>query len=82
VTSQLALCDQNSICTDLELNKRDAILNKMGYEGEDEKERDPLRQVTCPITICKQVQRVLLHTPEESGGMILAWDTKVTSPFR
>lgn len=46
------------------------------------KKRHPLRQVTCPITICKQVQRVLLHTPEEWGGIILAWDTKVTSPLR
>jgi hypothetical protein len=33
------------------------------------KKRHPLRQVTCPITICKQVQRVLLHTPEEWGGL-------------
>lgn len=46
------------------------------------KKRNPLRQVTCPISICKQVQRVLQRTPRRSRGMILAWDTKVTSPLR
>jgi hypothetical protein len=63
------------------LNKRDAILNEMGYEGEHEKERTPLDKSRAPLPYVSKF-RGCCYTPQknEEGGMILAWDTKVTSP--
>lgn len=65
------------------LNKRDAILNEMGYEGEYEKEKTPLDKSRAPLPYVSKF-RGCCYTPqknEEEGGDFGVGHTKVTSPL-